>query len=89
MTDDAQEKGQARKEANDPVLKVPFTAELGNVTPVLVTPGAWTAEDMATAASQIAFGTTNNAGCNCLAPKAIIMSAEWPQVRSTATQQSH
>ena len=80
-----QEEGAARKAASEPLLKVPFTAELGNVTPVLVAPGPWTDAEMATAAKGIAFGTQNNAGCNCLSPKVIVMAAEWPQVRCTAT----
>ena len=78
-----QEKGKACKVANEPILKVPFTDELGNVTPVMVAPGAWTAQEMKTVAKMITFGTANNAGCNCIAPKAILMSAEWPQVRTT------
>jgi aldehyde dehydrogenase (NAD(P)+) len=76
-----QEDGVARKAANDPLLKVPFTAELGNVTPALMVPGEYTAQELKAAAAAIVFGTLNNAGCNCLAIKTVVMAAEWPQVR--------
>lgn len=79
-----QKDGVTRKAASKPLLTVPFSSELGNVTPVFVTPAKWSQVDMKQAAQSIAFGTTLNAGCNCIAPKVIVMSAEWSQVRNTS-----
>ncbi|NJR41984.1 MAG: aldehyde dehydrogenase family protein [Akkermansiaceae bacterium] len=85
-----QAEGQQRKAADEPLLQAPFTAELGGVAPVFITPGNWTRQDMERAAQTIWFGATSNAGCNCVAPRAIIMSSEWPQVRaSSRTSVSH
>lgn len=75
-----QKEGAKRKAQNAPLLKVPFTSELGNVTPVFITPAKWSQEEMVKAAETIVFGTADNAGCNCLSPKVIVMSAEWTQV---------
>ena len=75
-----QEEGRQRKAAGTPLLQAPITSELGGVAPVFITPGVWTHEDMVHAAQTIWFGATSNAGCNCVTPRAIIMSAEWPQV---------
>eukprot|EP00892_Ulva_mutabilis_P007718 jgi/Ulvmu1/5318/UM022_0112.1 len=73
------EEAQRRMAAGEPLLKVPMTSELGNVTPVVVVPGAWTAAEMRTAAKLIVLNMSDNAGCNCLAPKALLLPAEWPQ----------
>eukprot|EP00892_Ulva_mutabilis_P007721 jgi/Ulvmu1/5320/UM022_0114.1 len=73
------EEAQRRMAAGEPLLKVPMTSELGNVTPVVVVPGAWTAAEMRAAAKLIAFNMSDNAGCNCLAPKALLLPAEWHQ----------
>ena len=76
-----QKEGAKRKAAGAPLLRVPFTSELGNVTPVFITPAKWMQEEMVKVAQTIVFGTSDNAGCNCLAPKVIVMSAEWSQAR--------
>lgn len=81
-----QKEGEKGKAENAPLLSVPFTSELGNVTPVFITPAKWTQEEMVKAAQTIAFGTTLNAGCNCLSPKVIVMSDQWPQVCATSSQ---
>ena len=78
-----QAEGEKRKAADDPLLKVPFTAELGNATPLFITPAEWTSDELQRVAKKTVFATTNNAGCNCLAPKVILMSADWPQVHTT------
>ena len=81
MVSAVQEEGQQRKAAAAPLLQVPFTSELGGVAPVFVTPGVWSRDDMRNAARAIWFGATSNAGANCITPRALIMSAEWPQVQ--------
>ncbi|GAB4449713.1 MAG: aldehyde dehydrogenase family protein [Anaerolineae bacterium] len=71
--------GQRRKAARQPRLSRPFTAELGNVSPIIVVPGPWTAGDIRRQAGRIATWLVLNAGFNCLTPRVIIQAANWPQ----------
>jgi acyl-CoA reductase-like NAD-dependent aldehyde dehydrogenase len=73
------EEGTRRKAANDPLVTKPVTGELGNVSPVIVVPGPWTAKDMAFQAQNIASMLTQNAGFNCIALRAIVTSNAWEQ----------
>lgn len=74
---------QQRRAAGELLLRVPMDSELGSVTPVFVVPGEWAPESVAKVAQLIAFNMRDNAGCNCLSPRALVLSATWPQVRST------
>ena len=71
--------GVTRKAANDPIVTKPVTGELGNVSPVIVVPGPWTAKDVSFQAQNIAAMLTNNAGFNCIALRALITSNSWAQ----------
>lgn len=73
------DEGARRKAANDPVLKKPVTAELGNVSPVIVVPGNWSSSDLVYQAEHVATMLTNNAGFNCLSARVIITMAGWNQ----------
>jgi Aldehyde dehydrogenase family len=73
------EEGQRRKEANEPVLDKRVTAELGNVSPVIVVPGPWSDGDLAYHAESLAAMLTNNAGFNCNAGRVIVQHAGWTQ----------
>ena len=73
------EEGARRKAANDPVMTKPVSCELGNVSPVVIVPGNWSAKDIAFQARHVATMLTNNAGFNCLTPRVIVTSASWPQ----------
>jgi acyl-CoA reductase-like NAD-dependent aldehyde dehydrogenase len=73
------EEGVQRKAAHDPLVTKPVTGELGNVSPVIVVPGPWTAKDTAFQAQNIASMLTNNAGFNCIAVRAIVTSTSWDQ----------
>jgi aldehyde dehydrogenase family protein len=75
----AGEEGARRKAAHDPLVTKPVTGELGNVSPVIVVPGPWTAKDMAFQTQNIASMLTNNAGFNCIALRALITSTSWDQ----------
>jgi acyl-CoA reductase-like NAD-dependent aldehyde dehydrogenase len=68
-----------RKRAHDPINKKPFTAELGCVTPVLVTPGAWTDGDLEFQARHVAGMVAQNASFNCNAAKVLVTAKGWPQ----------
>jgi hypothetical protein len=71
--------GEARKAAGRPLSPKPVTAELGNVSPVLVVPGPWSAADLAYHAENLASMLVNNAGFNCNAARVIVTHAGWPQ----------
>ncbi|MEI8050854.1 MAG: aldehyde dehydrogenase family protein [Actinomycetes bacterium] len=73
------EEGAARKTANDPLVTKPVSCELGNVSPVIVVPGEWSAKDLTYQAEHVATMLSNNAGFNCLTPRVIITWAGWPQ----------
>ena len=63
---------EARKAAGRPRLTKPVTSELGNISPVIVVPGAYTERQLAWQAENIAGGVTNNASFNCNAHKMLI-----------------
>jgi hypothetical protein len=71
--------GEARRLRDDPVLAKPFTAELGNLTPIIVVPGRWSTGDLDGHADNIATMLTNNAGFNCTTSRVIVTAASWPQ----------
>ena len=57
----------------------PFTAELGNLTPIIVVPGRWSEGDLDYHADNIVTMLTNNAGFNCTTSRVIVTAAPWPQ----------
>jgi len=61
-----------------PVISKPVTAELGNVTPIIVVPGPWSRADIEAQAAKIAAWLVVNAGFNCLTPRVIIQHQGWP-----------
>jgi acyl-CoA reductase-like NAD-dependent aldehyde dehydrogenase len=71
--------GARRKAADEPVLDKPVTAELGNVSPVIIVPGRWSAAELLYQADHVATMLVNNAGFNCLAARVIVTHADWPQ----------
>jgi hypothetical protein len=71
--------GARRKAADEPALDKPVTAELGNVSPVIVVPGNWSAGELLYQAEHVATMLVNNAGFNCLAARVIVTHADWPQ----------
>jgi acyl-CoA reductase-like NAD-dependent aldehyde dehydrogenase len=70
---------QARKQQGRPVLQKPVTAELGNVSPVIVVPGAYSEKQLLYQAEDVAAGLTCNASFDCNANKVLILSKGWPQ----------
>jgi hypothetical protein len=71
--------GARRKEADQPVLDKPVTAELGNVSPVIVVPGKWSIPELLYQAEHVATMLVNNAGFNCISARLVITHAAWPQ----------
>lgn len=73
------EEGARRKAAGVRLLTKPVTAELGNVSPVVVVPGNWSVKDLSYQAAHVATMLVNNAGFNCLTPRVIVTWRHWPQ----------
>jgi hypothetical protein len=71
--------GARRKAANEPLVTKPLTCELGNVSPVVIVPGAWSKSEIEYQARHVATMVANNAGFNCLTPRVIITHAGWSQ----------
>ena len=67
----------ARKARNEPVIGKPVTAELGNVSPVLVVPGPYSDRELAFQAESIAGAVAMNASFLCNSPKMLITPKGW------------
>jgi aldehyde dehydrogenase (NAD(P)+) len=70
---------ERRMAANDPVLKVPITSELGNVSPVAIVPYTYTDDELWFCARNVVTMVVNNASFNCNAAKMLVTAAGWPQ----------
>lgn len=70
--------GQRRKAERRPLLDKPFTAELGNVTPIIVVPGPWNQRNLREQALHLATWLALNAGFNCLSARVIVQQRDWP-----------
>jgi acyl-CoA reductase-like NAD-dependent aldehyde dehydrogenase len=71
-----------RKRRGTPLRTKRVTAELGNVTPVIVVPGPWTPRDIAYHGDNIASMLVQNAGFNCIAARVIVQHAAWSRRES-------
>jgi acyl-CoA reductase-like NAD-dependent aldehyde dehydrogenase len=71
--------GEARRAQNTPVNHRRFSAELGNISPVIIVPGRWSRRDINHQAAQVATWLTANAGFGCLTPRVLIMQKSWAQ----------
>ncbi len=69
---------QQRKAERRPLLDKPVTAELGNVTPIIVVPGPWSQRNLREQALHLATWLVLNAGCNCVSERLIVQQREWP-----------
>jgi hypothetical protein len=69
--------GRERKQARQPRLTKPFSAELGNISPVIVVPGPWTEKDIKNQSARIGSWLVPNSGCFCLSPRMIIQMKNW------------
>lgn len=70
---------EERKKNNDPVNSKPITSELGNVSPVVIVPGQWSASDIQFHAQNVASMLANNGSFNCNAAKLLILHDSWAQ----------
>ena len=73
------EEGAARKARGEKLIDTPVTAELGNVSPVVIVPGNWSSSDLRYQAKHVATMLAHNAGFNCLSARVIVTAKAWPQ----------
>ena len=69
----------ARKLQNHPVVTKRVTAELGNVSPVIVVPGPYSGKELAFRAESIAGAVTWNASFLCNSAKMLVTPKAWDQ----------
>lgn len=67
----------SRRNNNEPLLSKPISSELGNITPVCVVPGPYTAKQFSAMAESIAGMLTQNASFNCVAAKMLVLPKDW------------
>jgi acyl-CoA reductase-like NAD-dependent aldehyde dehydrogenase len=66
-----------RRAQNLPLLHKPISAELGNVTPIIIVPGPYTDKEIRFQTEQIATAFTMNASFMCCTAKVLIMPKNW------------
>ncbi|MDA0283346.1 MAG: aldehyde dehydrogenase family protein, partial [Planctomycetota bacterium] len=69
---------EERRRRNEPTLTKPIGSELGNVTPWIVVPGAYSKMQRTFQAENIVASMTNNAAFNCVATRVIVTWKQWP-----------
>jgi aldehyde dehydrogenase family protein len=70
---------EVRKAQGRRLLQKPVTAELGNVSPVIVLPGPYSDKELAYQAEDVAAGLVCNAAFGCNANKVLILPKGWSQ----------
>jgi acyl-CoA reductase-like NAD-dependent aldehyde dehydrogenase len=70
---------EERKRRNESLLEKPIGSELGNVTPWMVVPGAYSKTQLNFQAENIVASMTNNAAFNCVATRVIVTWKQWPE----------
>jgi acyl-CoA reductase-like NAD-dependent aldehyde dehydrogenase len=73
------EEGEKRKQERHPKITKPVTAELGNISPVIIVPGPWDESDITAQAAKIGTWLSVNAGYGCLTPRMLINWKGWDQ----------
>ncbi|TFG07236.1 aldehyde dehydrogenase, partial [Candidatus Thorarchaeota archaeon] len=71
------EEGRQRKQARQPQFTKPFSAELGNISPVIVVPGPWSEKDIQNQSKRLGSWLVPNSSHNCLTPRLLIQMQDW------------
>ena len=66
-----------RRAQNQPLLHKPISAELGNVSPIIIVPGPYTDKEIRFQAEQIATAFTMNAAFMCCTAKVLVLPKNW------------
>jgi acyl-CoA reductase-like NAD-dependent aldehyde dehydrogenase len=74
-----EEQRQERIADSRPLFNKPVSAELGNVSPVIVIPGPYTVKELRYQAEEIAGAMALNAAFCCCTPRLLVTAANWPQ----------
>lgn len=74
-------KGAKNKAAGKKINDRHMEAELGNVSPVIVVPGPWSAGDIQFQADSIASMLVQNGGFNCVAARVLVTHGSWARRR--------
>ncbi|MDA3900550.1 MAG: hypothetical protein PF637_08525 [Spirochaetes bacterium] len=61
------------------INKRPFSAELGNITPIIIMPGKWSIDELYLQVLHVANMFVNNCSFNCITPRLLVMHDEWTQ----------
>ncbi|AFY59469.1 aldehyde dehydrogenase family protein [Synechococcus sp. PCC 6312] len=77
------------KQNQTPRLQKPITSELGNITPVVIIPGQWSASELQFQARQVVSLLTHNASFNCVGAQVLVISQAWPQKQEFLTRIRH
>lgn len=68
---------EARRARNEPLLRKPFSSELGNISPVVVVPGPYSEGELRFQTDNIAGMVANNASFNCNSAKLLVQPKDW------------
>ncbi len=68
---------EARKQKDEPLLKKDFSAELGNISPIIVMPGPYSPSELSFQARSLAGTVVHNASFNCNAGKLLVTPQGW------------
>ena len=69
--------GQQHKLARQPIFTKPFTAELGNISPIIVVPGPWTDKDIQNWSVRFGSWLSINNAHTCNTPRMLIQMKNW------------
>jgi aldehyde dehydrogenase (NAD(P)+) len=70
---------EQRMVAGEPLLRVPISSELGNVSPVAIVPHAYSERELGFQARNVVTMVCNNASFNCNAAKVLVTARGWAQ----------
>ena len=70
---------ERRRREHDPLLRIPISSELGNVSPVAVVPYEYSGKELWFMARNVVSMVVNNGSFNCNAAKMLVTAAGWPQ----------
>jgi len=68
---------ERRRALRQPLLEKRITSELGNITPVVVVPGAYSDTELGAMGESIAGMVTQNASFNCVSAKLLVLPHGW------------
>ena len=68
-----------RRNEQPPLVSVPVSAELGNITPIAIVPDSYSPGQLAFQARNVATMVTNNASFNCLSARMLVTAKGWTQ----------